>query len=96
MAHIKSDGNGGLIISKTAMGAVAFILLLLGSLIPLVLSWGSVQNSVSVLENKMNFIEPKVIDSETRMAVLVTKVDLISDDIKEIKVSLRNMNHKDG
>lgn len=91
MSHFKQDKDGGFHVSKTTITVVGFILLLLGALIPIVLSWGSMGNNIDRLDERIKMIEPRLDLNTGKIITIEVKIDTISENVKEIKDIIKEM-----
>lgn len=86
--HFQSDGNGSLVISKAAMGAITLIILILGTVGGAAAVFASMQADVEHLTENQAFISPAVVAHGSDIEVLKAGFAAIDERTKRIETKL--------
>lgn len=99
IAHIESDGNGGLNINVSKLAAlISFIILVVGPIITATVMAVQLKSDVTTLKSEfadqdiiINKLNERIELCEKNNEVTTAKLDMIADNVKEIQTDVKEL-----
>jgi len=88
---LQSDGNGSIIISKGLITVITILLVLISTALSVGLTYGMQQKEVEMIKQDVADMHPIVNSCDTNIAVIGTRLGNIEQNIKEIKVDIKEI-----
>lgn len=89
--YMKSDGNGGITVSKATIALLVILFTIIGAVFTTAMQYGQFKSDIAGVQDDLAEMRPVVSENHDAVAQIPIELDNIKSDISEIKSDIKDV-----